>query len=117
MTNINKKQLDEYLDIFGKSKMQGLLKDYLAQSTKSWETLDKISDNEKKQVFHCWRSSSLVFGMEDFSQICTKIEDDLQNNRLTKVKKLIPESQECYQKSILKVIEILQERNNEYSQQ
>ncbi|MCQ2741138.1 MAG: hypothetical protein MJ210_03360 [Alphaproteobacteria bacterium] len=115
MTNINKKQLDEYLDIFGKNKMQGLLKDYLAQSTKSWEMLDKISDNEKKHVFHCWRSSSLVFGMEDFSRICTKIEDDLQNNRLTKVKKLISESQDCYQKSILKVISIMQERENEYN--
>ena len=114
MTNINQKQLSEYLDIFGKNKMQGLLKDYLAQSTKSWETLDKISDKEKRQVFHCWRSSSLVFGMEDFSRICTKIEDDLLNNRMAKVSKLISESQDCYQKSILKVIKILQERENDY---
>ena len=43
-TKINQKQLDEYLDIFGKSKMQGLLKDYLTESNKSWEMLDKISD-------------------------------------------------------------------------
>lgn len=116
MTNakINQKQLDEYLDIFGKNKMQGLLKDYLAESTKSWETLDKISDVEKRRVFHCWRSSSLVFGMEDFSHICTKIEDDMLNNRLNKLSKLISESQECYQKSILKVIEVLQERENEF---
>lgn len=114
MTNINQKQLDEYLDIFGKSKMQGLLRDYLAESSKSWERLDKISDKEKRHVFHCWRSSSLVFGMEDFSRICTKIEDDLLNNRLAKVSKLIPQSQDCYQKSVLKVIEVLQERENDY---
>jgi len=53
MTNINQKQLCEYLNIFGKSKMQGLLKDYLAESNKSWEHLDKISDHEKRHVFHC----------------------------------------------------------------
>ncbi len=114
MTNINQKQLCEYLDIFGKNKMQGLLKDYLAESTKSWDRLDKISDKEKRHVFHCWRSSSLVFGMEDFSKICTKIEDDLLNNRHTKISKLISEGQDCYQKSILKVIKILQERENEF---
>lgn len=114
MTNINQKQLCEYLDIFGKSKMQGLLKDYLAESNKSWERLDKISDHEKRRVFHCWRSSSLVFGMEDFSRICTKIEDDLINNRNAKIAQLINQSQDCYQKSILKVIEIMQERENEY---
>lgn len=113
-TKINHKQLDEYLDIFGKSKMQGLLKDYLAESNKSWEILDKIPNAEKRHVFHNWRSSSLVFGMEDFSRICTKIEDDLLNNRLAKIAKLIDESQVCYEKSILKVIEILQERENEY---
>jgi hypothetical protein len=114
MTKINQEQLYEYLDIFGKSKMQGLLKDYLAESNKSWEILDKISNHEKRHVFHCWRSSSLVFGMEDFSHICTKIEDGLLNNRVTKVSKLISESQDCYQKSVIKVIEILQERENEY---
>ncbi|MBE6454016.1 MAG: hypothetical protein E7017_03935 [Alphaproteobacteria bacterium] len=114
MTNINQKQLCEYLDIFGKSKMQGLLKDYLAESNKSWEHLDKISDHEKRHVFHCWRSSSLVFGMEEFSRICTKIEDDLINNRNAKIAQLINQSQDCYQKSILKVIEIMQERENEY---
>ena len=114
MTKINQEQLYEYLDIFGKSKMQGLLKDYLAESNKSWEDLDKISNYEKRHVFHCWRSSSLVFGMEDFSRICTKIEDDLMNNRIAKISKLISEGQDCYQKSVLKVIEILQERENEY---
>lgn len=114
MTNINQKQLDEYLDIFGKNKMQGLLKDYLAESSKSWASLDKFSDAEKQRVFHCWRSSSLVFGMEDFSKMCTKIEDDFLNNRLGKITKLISQSQDCYQKSILKVIEVLQERENEY---
>ena len=114
MTNINQKQLCEYLDIFGKNKMQGLLKDYLAESNKSWNTIDKISLSEKRRVFHCWRSSSLVFGMEEFSRICTKIEDDMLNNRHAKLPQLIVESQDCYQKSVLKVIEILQERENEY---
>ena len=95
--------------------MQGLLKDYLAQSTKSWEALDKISDVEKCRVFHCWRSSSLVFGMEDFSKLCTKIEDDMLNNRLSQLSQLISESQDCYKKSILKVIEIMQARENEYN--
>lgn len=115
MSKINQEQLHEYLDIFGKSKMQGLLKDYLTESKKSWESLDKISNSEKRHVFHCWRSSSLVFGMEDFSHICTKIEDDLMNNRMGKVAKLISESHDCYHKSVLKVIEILQERDNEYN--
>ena len=115
MTKINQKRLDEYLDIFGKSTMQSLLKDYLAQSTKSWETLDKISDVEKRRVFHCWRSSSLVFGMDDFSKLCSKIEDDMLNNRLSKLSMLISESQDGYQKSIIKVIEIMQARENEYN--
>ena len=114
MNSINKKQLCEYLDIFGKIKMRGLLKDYLAESAKSWENLDKISDNEKKYIFHSWRASSLVFGMEDFSRICNTIEESLQNNRMAKIQNLISEGQECYQKSIIKVIEVLQEREDEY---
>jgi len=52
--------------------------------------------------------------MEEFSRICTKIEDDLINNRNAKIAQLINQSQDCYQKSILKVIEIMQERENEY---
>ena len=114
MTKINQKQLDEYLDIFGKNTMQGLLKDYLAESSQSWARLDKISNAEKQRVFHCWRASSLVFGMEDFSRLCSKIEDDMLHNRLSKLSKLISESQECYQQSVLKVIQIMQERENEY---
>lgn len=114
-TKINRQQLNEYLDIFGKSKMQGLLKDYLAESKKSWEQLDKISNNEKRRLFHNWRSSSLVFGMEDFSRICTKIEDDLLNNRMAKLSTMISDSQDCYEKSILKVIEVLQGHENEYN--
>ena len=114
MTDINKKQLCEYLNIFGKSKMQGLLKDYLAESNKSWDILHNVSDKEKSRIFHCWRSSSLVFGMDDFSKMCTRIEDHLINNRKTKLSQLIVESKDCYQKSILKVIEILQEQKNEY---
>lgn len=106
--NINKKQLNEYLNIFGKRKMQGLLRDYLADSTRSWEIMDKSTNNEKRHIFHCWRSNSLVFGMEDFSKLCTKIEEDLINNRFSKAQELIPQSKECYQQSILKVIEILQ---------
>ena len=94
--------------------MQGLLKDYLAQSKKSWETLNNVSDKEKSRIFHSWRSSSLVFGMEDFSKICTKIEDNLLNNRMSKISQLITESQTCYQQSILKVIETLQEQKNEF---
>ena len=109
MNKINKKQLNEYLDIFGKRKMQGLLRDYLAESTRSWECMDKSSVSEKRHIFHCWRSNSLVFGMEDFSQICTKIEDDLINNRLAKASELIPLSKKCYQESILKVISVLQD--------
>lgn len=109
MNKINKSQLNEYLSIFGKRKMQGLLRDYLADSTKSWEGLDKSSTSEKRRIFHCWRSNSLVFGMEDFSRLCTKIEDDLINNRFAKASELIPVSKECYQESILKVIAILQD--------
>jgi hypothetical protein len=109
MNDINKKQLNEYLSIFGKKKMQGLLRDYLAESTRAWESLDKITINEKRHIFHCWRSNSLVFGMENFSQMCTKIEDDLLNNRFTKASELIPVSKDCYQKSILKVIDVLRE--------
>lgn len=109
MNNINKKQLSEYISIFGKKKMQGLLRDYLADSTKSWDTLDKSSIGEKRQIFHCWRSNSLVFGMEDFSNFCTKIEENLLNNRLAKASELIPLSKKCYQESILKVIAYLQD--------
>jgi HPt (histidine-containing phosphotransfer) domain-containing protein len=114
MTKINQKQLYEYIDIFGKNKMQGLLRDYLAESTKYWDRINQITTNEQRHIFHNWRSSSLVFGMEDFSGYCTKIEDDILNNRLTKVLELIPQSQDCYQKSVLKVIELLQEKENEF---
>lgn len=94
---INWSQIKEYEAIFGFNKLNDLWRDYLAQATQSWNAMDCASLDEKRLVFHSWRSSSQIFGMSAFADNCALIEEAiLKNNNLDKLSEMIKQSQSSF---------------------
>lgn len=112
---VNKKQIENYKTIFGMEKINFLWDEFLSYSVTVWEGVEEIDPVYQRTAFHNWRSSSLVFGMEDFSQLCTKIEEDILKNRVEQLSKQIKECKKCYEESIKAVAPILKklEQKNE----
>lgn len=106
---VNLKQLNAYRDIFGQEKMLFLWREYLEQSAEAWTVLDELDWSLKRSKFHNWRSSSLVFGMEDFAGLCTRIEENILKKRFEQLPNQIKESKTCYENSILEVKQIMQQ--------
>ncbi len=111
----NPKQLQTYYNIFGKEKLLLLWAEYLEQSQISWHEVETLDWSVRRSKFHNWRSSSLVFGMEDFSVLCTKIEENILKKRFEQLSKQIKDSKTLYEQSIMQVKQhICQlEKNNE----
>lgn len=101
---LNITRFDEYKNIFGIKKIHSLWNDFLAQSLKNWQDIDKSDWEEKRLIFHSWRSSSQVFGMDDFSAICLVIEDRIIRHKFNGLDKMIGKSQEIFEESIKQVI-------------
>lgn len=78
MSKINWQQLKRYQDIFGLKKMLFLWQEYLSCSEQYWQNIKDINSKNALYAFHNWRSSSKIFGMEDFAALCQRIEDKLQ---------------------------------------
>lgn len=106
---VNLKQLNTYRDIFGAEKMLFLWREYIEQSAEVWAAMDELDWNQKRSRFHNWRSSSLVFGMEDFAGICTRIEENILKKRFGQLPKQIKDSKTCYENSISHVRQIMQQ--------
>lgn len=81
MNNINWKQLKQYQEVFGLSKMLYLWSEYLSFSDQYWHSLDNDKNKNLVYVFHNWRSSSRVFGMDDFAVLCQRIEEKIQKQQ------------------------------------
>ena len=105
---VNLSQLENYKNIFGFEKFGYLWNEFVEQSQKAWTAMEDLDINHKRSQFHNWRSSSLVFGMEDFASLCTKIEEDILKNRQQMLSKQINEAKICYEKSIDIVKQLLE---------
>lgn len=85
---INKEQLQQYIDIFGKEKMINLFADYKLKITEDMpklsEAIDKKDLNSIRIIYHSIASASLVFGMQNFAVICRKIEEMVLQNAVIK---------------------------------
>ncbi len=115
MNNINIKQIEKYKKVFGFSKMKKLWQEFLISSEDNWKKINDAKNEDYRQFFHNWKSNSQVFGMSDFSKICSQIEENILCHRYSKIPKLISLSKKCYNTSIkeVKIIFTTWEKNNE----
>ncbi len=97
---INLRRLGEYKNIFGAQKMRFLWNEYLAQSAKSWQNMAAADWESRRLAFHSWRSSSQVFGMDEFSRVCLVIEERMLNCRFDGLEQMIEDSRAVYEQSI-----------------
>lgn len=102
--DINKKQIDEYIQMLGSKKYQALWQDFLKLSAQYWEELSGSSAAEMKYSFHNWRSNSKVFGMEKFSEYCMQIETSLLSGMaISELSEEIERSKQCFNQSVAKI--------------
>lgn len=84
MNRLNLKRIKQYVDIFGIIKMRELFEEFVSQARNTFEQIGKlIADGNIAQLhtcFHNLRSSSLVFGMDAFSEQCVQIEKNIINH-------------------------------------
>lgn len=106
---INQKRFGEYAGIFGAEKMRFLWKEYLAQADKTWQEMSELDSDSLRRVFHNWRSSSQVFGMDEFARLCQRIEEKILKRRLSGLEEQIKECQELYEQDIKEVKAIFKE--------
>lgn len=106
---VNLQQLNAYLGIFGVKKMSFLWREYLEQSAQAWKDMEHFDWDARRSRFHNWRSGSLVFGMEDFAVLCTRIEENILKKRFAQLPKQINESKTLYEESILRVKQIMRQ--------
>lgn len=84
--------------------MRKLWKDFLENAEQGWKTLNRDDYKALRLLFHSWKSSSLVFGMDDFSHCCAHIEESiLSHHHWDKLTEMIEQSKICYQDSIKEV--------------
>ena len=97
---LNLSRFDEYRNVFGTKKIYSLWCEFIEQSKQNWKNIEDANWEEKRLIFHSWRSSSQVFGMDDFSAICLVIEDRIIRHRLSGVDILITKSQDIFEESV-----------------
>ena len=92
MTAINKDAFEQYRKVFGTEKMRLLWQEF------SESTENKLQQIEKQRLcFHTLRSSSLVFGLEEFSKNCEMIEEAVLNNEnFAKIKKYVDKTRRIF---------------------
>ena len=110
---INQKQFMEYYDVFGSQKMMFLWEEFLSCSFQKWSQLPDVDWQQKRQYFHNWRSSSKVFGMEDFALLCQKIEEKIIKKRYSEAEKLLFEAKQLYEDSTQQVVAFFEEKQKD----
>ncbi|MBR2033131.1 MAG: hypothetical protein IKA03_00480 [Alphaproteobacteria bacterium] len=100
MQKVNIKQFNKYKNIFGETKMLALWKEFVAQAECFWKQMSHFEWEDKRLLFHNWRSGSQVFGLGEFSACCQQIEENIINHRFAKAEKQAMESKQIYQESL-----------------
>lgn len=75
----NKETPDSYKDVLGAEKFLHLWQEYLTDAESKFQKINALVQNKNwpdlRIIFHSLKSSSLIFGLDKFSKLCTKIED------------------------------------------
>lgn len=109
---INKSAIEQYSNIFGNEKMAYLWKEFLDKACLDLAQVDKYlttnAYNELRLIYHSLRSSSLVFGMEDFSAVCKEIEEKILENSSTEgLEEKVKKGQEIFNNNRKEVAEVI----------
>lgn len=65
----------QYEKIFGRPKMRELWHEFLETSTQRWQESATSERETLRLIFHCFKSSSLVFGLTTLSELCADLEN------------------------------------------
>lgn len=98
----NKKQLVEYQQFFGSSKLIKLFQEFRKDTAQKFLCLASSSPEDQRLIFHSLKSSSLVFGMTKFSKLCAKLEQKILDNKEILAKDIV-QCHSIYNQSVLKV--------------
>lgn len=102
---VNWKHFNEFQHIFGREKMAYLWQEYLTQSRGSWQKIPPEVCEELRLTFHSWKSSSQIFGLDEFSKRCARIEDHILNRRhLDLLPEMIHDCKNCFEASTAEII-------------
>lgn len=100
---INYEAINQYQAIFGRPKMQKLWQDFLDEAAQKWQIIEQNQPDSLRLQFHSFKSSSLVFGMENFSKACAAVEEDIINGGGRNLVELIEIARLQYKQSIKEV--------------
>lgn len=79
MTDFDPAKLAEYRKIFGSEKMKSMWLIFSDETEKCLTEIAQLSEAELRLKFHNLRSAALVFGMERFSDCCSRVEEAVIN--------------------------------------
>ena len=97
MTAINKDAFEQYRKVFGTEKMRLLWQEFYESTENKLQQIEKQSPEDIRLCFHTLRSSSLVFGLEEFSKTCEMIEEAVLNNEnFAKIKKYVDKTRRIF---------------------
>lgn len=113
MQKINIKQFNKYKKIFGIQKIQALWEDFVNQAEDAWQKMDILEMEACRYIFHNWRSSGKIFGLDDFSQLCQQIEENILSHRFAKAKKQIQAAKLLYQECLSSVSAMFSQKEND----
>lgn len=113
-TTINLRRFGEYKNIFGWDKMRCLWQEYLLQSHQNWQDMATLDFADQRLLFHNWRSSSLVFGMDKYAACCQRIEDHILNCRFSGLSEQIAACSSLFQQSAAEVAAIFSSEDNHH---
>lgn len=113
------RRLEEYRKIFGLRKIRRLWLRFLRVSESSWLILSQTPPEfppDLRLIFHSWKSSSLIFGMDEFSRRCSRIEDNLLCRRHQKAfLREVDKLRACYQNSTQQINDYFQKNTGDDS--
>ena len=74
---LDKETILQYVSLLGNKKMNSLWEEFKTDSNKKFEELDINSKESLRLTFHSLKSSSKIFGLEIFSNLCSEIEENI----------------------------------------
>lgn len=67
--------IKQYEEVFGRLKMMSLLEDFSTDANDKLGNIEQLSLEGQRLAYHSLRSSSLVFGLCELSELCEKLEE------------------------------------------
>ena len=77
MSKFDLAALQQYEQIFGREKMQNLWTEFVSDARAKLDNIENSNKESQRLAYHSLRSSSQVFGMNIFAQICTQREEQI----------------------------------------